>query len=295
MYYRRKIALSFLQVFDNELDKIQIQKLLFLYSRYKTKKKTYDFVPYKFGCFSFQANSDLNTLVKYGIVSESSKSWIKLDKTNYLIQLYKEDKKIISDFAIIYKNKTNDDLIKLTYERYPYYAINSIVAHKYLNSENFKNLDNYRSFDKDITLFTIGYEGISLEHYLNKLIKNNIILLCDVRKNALSMKYGFSKSQLKNACEGVGITYLHIPEVGINSDKRQELNSQADYDKLFEDYKSSNLSETTSSQKEILNLLKEYKRIALTCFEANKCQCHRTPLAEAISNFKEFKYQIEHL
>ncbi|WP_200885350.1 DUF488 family protein [Jejuia pallidilutea] len=66
-------------------------------------------------------------------------------------------------------------------------------------------MDNFRSFENDITLFTIGYEGISLEHYLNKLIRNNIKLLCDVRKNALSMKYGFSKSQLKNACEGVCI------------------------------------------------------------------------------------------
>jgi len=295
MYYRRKIVLSLLQVFDNELDKIQVQKLLFLFSRYKTKKKTYDFVPYKFGCFSFQANADLNTLRKYGIVSESSRAWEKLDETNYLIQLDKEDKKIICDFAIIYKNKTNDDLIDLTYKRYPYYAINSLIAEKHLSNEELENLDTYRSYENDVILFTIGYEGISLEHYLNKLIRNNIKLLCDVRKNALSMKYGFSKSQLKNACEGVGIKYMHIPEVGINSDKRQELNSQNDYDKLFREYVSNNLSQTTDYQKKILHLLKENKRIALTCFEADKCQCHRTHLAEAISNFKEFKYKIEHL
>tara|TARA_R110000868_G_scaffold97875_2_gene269227 strand:- start:3087 stop:3974 length:888 start_codon:yes stop_codon:yes gene_type:complete len=295
MYYRRKIALSLLQVFNNELDKIQVQKLLFLHSRYKTKKKTYDFVPYKFGCFSFQANADLNTLKKYGIVSESSKSWKKLDDTNYLTQLDKEDKKIISDFAIIYKNKTNDDLIDLTYKRYPYYAINSIIAEKYLSNEELINLDKFRSFEEDVMLFTIGYEGISLEYYLNKLIKNNIKLLCDVRKNALSMKYGFSKSQLKNACEGVGIKYVHIPEVGIDSDKRQELNTQNDYDILFKDYISKNLSQTKGYQKQILDLLKKNKRIALTCFEADKCQCHRTHLAIAISNFKEFKYKVEHL
>ena len=52
------------------------------------------------------------------------------------------------------------------------------------------------------------------------------------------MKYGFSKKQLKTACNGVGIEYIHIPEVGIESDKRQELNTQADYDKLFKLYKS---------------------------------------------------------
>lgn len=295
MFYRRKIILSLLQVFNDELDKIQVQKLLFLYSRYKTKRKSYDFIPYKFGCFSFQANADLNTLKKYGIVNETSTSWNKLDNTNYLIQLDKEDKKIISDFAIIYKNKTNQDLISLTYKNHPYYAINSTIAEDYLTKKELKNLNNFRSDDNEIVLFTIGYEGISLEHYLNRLIKNNISLLCDVRKNALSMKYGFSKNQLKNSCESVGIKYVHIPEVGIQSDKRQELNSQKDYDKLFKEYISNNLSQTSSYQKEILILLKENKRVALTCFEADNCQCHRTHLAESISNFKEFKYEIEHL
>ncbi|KJD31895.1 hypothetical protein PW52_16180 [Tamlana sedimentorum] len=295
MYYRRKIVLALLQVFNNELDKIQVQKLLFLHSRYKTKRKTYDFVPYKYGCFSFQANADLNTLRKYEIVSESSKTWRKIDETNYLAQLDKDDKKIISDFSILYKNKSSDDLISLTYKRYPYYSINSSIAGNYLNKEELQNLDNYRSYEDEVILFTIGYEGISLEHYLNKLIKNNIKLLCDVRKNALSMKYGFSKSQLKNACEGVGIEYIHIPEVGINSEKRQELNNQEDYDVLFDEYVTNTLTNTTKYQNKILHLLVKNKRIALTCFEANKCQCHRSHLAEAISSLEGFKFEVEHL
>lgn len=284
-----------LQVFENELEKIQLQKLLFLFSRYKTKRKTYDFVPYKYGCFSFQANADLNTLKKYGIVDDSSSSWRKINDVNYLIEIDKEDKKIISDFAIIYKNKTSDDLIDLTYKRYPYYAINSTIADKHLSKSKMLDLNNYRSNEVETILFTIGYEGISLERYLNRLIKNNIKVLCDVRKNALSMKYGFSKSQLKNACEGVGIEYIHIPEVGIVSDKRRELNTQKDYDELFEDYKKNNLTQTTEHQIYILNLLKKKKRIALTCFEAESCQCHRTHLANAVSNLKDFKYELEHL
>lgn len=295
MYYRRKIALSLIQVFEGELEKIQLQKLLFLFTRFQKEKKTYDFVPYKFGCYSFQANADLSTLKKYGIVSETNKSWKKEDEVNYLIELTKEDKKTISDFRIIYANKTSDDLINLTYKRYPYFAINSIVAEDYLTNEEFKNLDNYRSFDNQIVLFTIGYQGITLEAYLNKLIKNNIKVLCDVRKNALSMKYGFSKSQLKNACNGVGIEYIHIPEVGIDSEQRQELKTQSDYDVLFEEYKIHNLKKSIDSQTQILNLLKENRRIALTCFEADICQCHRKHLSEAITNLKGFKYNLEHL
>jgi uncharacterized protein (DUF488 family) len=295
MYYRRKILLSLIQVFEGELEKIQLQKLLFLYTRFQKERKTYDFVPYKLGCFSFQANADLFTLKKYGIVSETDKFWKKEDQVNYLNELTKEDKKIISDFRIIYANKTSDDLITLTYKKYPYFAINSIVAKNYLSESEFENLNDYRSFDNEIVLFTIGYEGVSLENYLNKLIKNNVKVLCDVRKNALSMKYGFSKTQLKNACNGVGIEYIHIPEVGIDSDQRQELKSQIDYDVLFDKYKSKNLNETVDNQIEILNLLKTNKRIALTCFEADVCQCHRKHLSEAITNLKDFKYKLEHL
>ena len=295
MYYRRKVALSLLQVFNNELEKIQIQKLLFLLSRYKTKKNTYDFVPYKYGSFSFQANADLNTLKKYEIVDETFTSWKKLDDINYLIQLDKEHQKIVSDFKIIYKNKSSDDLIKLTYKNFPYYATNSTIAHNYLSTAELKKLETYKSKEDDITLFTIGYEGISLESYLNKLLRNNVKLLCDVRKNAASMKYGFNKRQLENACNGVGINYIHIPEVGIDSDKRKKLNSQKDYDILFEEYVSNNLSKTIKEQETILNLLQKNKRIALTCFEADKCQCHRTHLAEAISKMNKFKYEIAHL
>lgn len=295
MYYRRKILLSLIQVFEGELEKIQLQKLLFLFTRFQKDKKAFDFVPYKFGCFSFQANADLSTLKKYGIVSDNDKFWKKEDEVNYLNELKKEDKKTITDFRIIYANKTSDDLINLTYKRYPYYSINSSIAEKYLTPEELKNLDNYRSFEDEIVLFTIGYEGITLETYLNKLIKNNIKVLCDVRKNALSMKYGFSKSQLKNACNGVGIEYVHIPEVGINSEKRQELKTQNDYDCLFEEYKEKNLTNSIDSQTEILNLLTKNRRIALTCFEADICQCHRKHLSEAITKLKGFKYKLEHL
>jgi uncharacterized protein (DUF488 family) len=109
------------------------------------------------------------------------------------------------------------------------------------------------------------------------------------------MKYGFSKKPLKTACEGVGIDYIHIPEVGIESDKRHGLNTQADYDKLFKIYKLDTLPQQTAKQEEILLLLKNKKRIALTCFEANIHHCHRKHLAESISEIKGFSYELKHI
>jgi len=55
------------------------------------------------------------------------------------------------------------------------------------------------------------------------------------------------------------------------------------------------LSKTTISQNEILKLLKQHKRIALTCFEANICQCHRKHLAEAIETLPDFNYEVKHI
>ena len=109
------------------------------------------------------------------------------------------------------------------------------------------------------------------------------------------MKYGFSKSQLKKYCNSLGIEYVHIPELGIQSDQRQKLNTQIDYDNLFSLYRKENLSRTINSQLLILKLLKENKRVALTCFESNICQCHRKHLAEAIEKLPAFEYEVKHI
>lgn len=109
------------------------------------------------------------------------------------------------------------------------------------------------------------------------------------------MKYGFSKSILKSVCNNVGIEYLHFPEVGIQSAQRQTLHTQKDYDLLFENYKKENLTQTAPTQQNILQLLKQYHRVALTCFEANICQCHRKHLAEAITNLEGWSYDLKHI
>jgi len=57
------------------------------------------------------------------------------------------------------------------------------------------------------------WEGRSLDAYLDALVRRNISHLVDVRKNALSMKYGFSKSQLSKTCAHLGITYIHEPDL----------------------------------------------------------------------------------
>lgn len=277
-----------------EVEKLRLQKLLFLYS---TKKKSpeYDFIPYKYGCYSYSAQADLNTMVKKGFLSETIRNYSKINKKDYKNELKADDKKLLIDVFDTYGKMQRNTLIKHTYINFPFYATKSRMAKDLLSDEMMHKVEQNIPNQNEKTLFTIGYEGISLEKYLTKLLKNNVSALIDVRKNPLSMKFGFSKSQLMRYCKNLDITYYHVPKVGIESDKRQNLETQKDYDALFENYCKTTLKKTADSQYQILELLNTHNRIALTCFEAEPCQCHRSHLANHISQLPEFDYELVHL
>lgn len=294
MYYRRKILLALLDAFKYKLKKINLQKLLFLFTQ-EQDIPNFHFVPYKYGAFSFQANADLNTMIKYNQVQLMEKTWGKIDNKNYLKVLKDSDRIRIINLYDKFKNFSTDDLIRYTYINYPYYAIKSNVAKDKLSETEYAKVLEVVPRSNIKKLYTIGYEGLSSEEYFNKLIQLDIKVLCDVRNFPRSMKYGFSKNQLKNACENLGIKYIHLPELGIVSKKRQELNFQTDYDILFDEYKSTTLKDNIDDQKYILELLDKYDRVALTCFEKNKHQCHRVPLSNSIKNLSVTKLSIQNI
>ena len=294
MYYRRKILLALLQAFEGHLGKTDLQKLLLILSKLQ-KKPSFDFIPHRFGCYSYQSSWDLRALKVYGIVSESDTGWNLAKTEDYRGMLTDDDKSHINHVARTYKNQSTDQLIRLTYLKFPYYAIRSEKATKLLNSEELKVVQGYVPTNEGKALFTIGYEGITIETYFNKLIRNNVKVLCDVRRNALSQKVGFSKSALSSVCASVGIKYIHIPDLGIPSEKRQNLKTQKDYDALFAEFESSYLINQTANLTGILALLDKYNRVALTCFEALPCQCHRSKVAKGVTELPEWEYELIHL
>ena len=148
------------------------------------------------------------------------------------------------------------------------------------------------------TLFTIDYEGLNVEKYINKLFKKNIKIVVDIRKNAYSNKFGFTKKEFQYCLEKSGIKYIHISELGIESEKRQKLkvgsckeNSplfgiDKNLQQLFEDYKN-NLSSKQKYIDQLLEILKQDKLVAITCFEADYKCCHRGVLSEYLQGFNK--------
>lgn len=209
MYYRRKVILALLQQFGGELKSTPFQKLLLVFTR-RQKKPAYEFVPYKYGAFSFQARADKGTMIKYGLLKKS-KQWVVNTDEDYIRQLKDRDQAILKDLYGRFKDYNAGDLVSYTYREYPYYAIRSKVARNYAEEDDLKRINLFQPVNNKQKLYTIGYEGITAEEYMNRLIKKDIRLLVDVRKNSMSMKYGFSKSQLKGMCEKLGIKFMHIP------------------------------------------------------------------------------------
>jgi len=124
------------------------------------------------------------------------------------------------------------------------------------------------------TAFSIGYEGKSLENFLDCLSTNKVTQLIDVRKNAFSFKSGFSKSPLKEALKRIGVTYIHIPQLGTDQESRKEYKETGDISKLF-DLFSKRFEENLDSY-EMLKALINYRKSAMMCFEDDYTRCHRS-------------------
>ncbi len=293
MYYRRKIFLALLDSFGGSLDNTDFEKLLFNYCQF-SRRNHYDFFPYKYGGFSYISYQDRRVLISQGLLDNVDK-FILIKNENYLNRLNHDDQKSLAEFTHAFKNTRGNDLIRRTYREHPYYAIKSEIAQRLLNKKEFAEVRKLKNFPTRKTLFTLGYEGLTIDAYINKLISNNIALVIDVRKNPLSMKYGFSKVKMKSYLERAGVKYVHIPQLGIISELRKNLKTKTDYEELFELYKEKILPENLESINIVKELTNKYKRVALTCFESDHTSCHRHKITDWLESDSSFKEEIIHI
>lgn len=295
MFTRQKLLLGYLLASGGKCQKINLMKGLFYFMQSFPEKKGYDFHPYHYGPYSLIIDLDIKTFVSKGYISEKnnivSLSLEKPLKKKILDDIESEDFYKLSNISTQINQKDFDSLLDELYKEYPYFAIN-----------NQKKNAKYKKFDPRLQkekqspeIFTIGYQGVSIDQFFNNLIKNNIHVLVDVRNNPRSMKYGFTESTLSRLCERRNIQYLSFKNLGIPGEFRQELNSQSDYDELFQDFEKNHMPKTTKDLQKLQKLLERGKRIALLCFEKETCQCHRTIVAKHLHSFCQKKHALTHI
>lgn len=292
---RQRLLLSLLNALGGGAGNLDFQKVLFLYCQESGPDCPYDFVPYKRGAFSFTSYADRRKLISNGLIEDCEHFWKLTQKGGET----SETDVFLKAFVERLNGLEGDDLIADTYRRFPYYAIRSEIAERVLDGDGEAiariEAERLKSKDGPHPLLTIGYEGRSLEAYLNLLIQAGVNVLCDVRRNPISRKYGFSKSTLANACAGVGIWYEHLPELGIASEQRQELSLQEDYDALFAVYEQDYLPTQGEALAKIKTWIEGGARVALTCYEHLPDQCHRHCVAEKLEAMTDGQLVARHL
>lgn len=128
------------------------------------------------------------------------------------------------------------------------------------------------------TIYSVGYEGLTLEQFLRRLEDNHVTTLVDVRMTAASRKAGFSKRKLQSALLGAGIAYVHEPELGNPPENRE--NFRTGDRELGRRRMRTRLENGSGAALQRVVELSKNENIALLCVERFAVSCHRQVITE---------------
>ena len=144
-----------------------------------------------------------------------------------------------------------------------------------------------------IRIYTIGYQGQSIDSFLDQLLAHGIEQVIDVRQLPFSRKPDFSKKRLTAHLVGVGIDYFHLAALGTPKALRDEVRHSHDYVAFF-----AAMRTLVAAQPAAVHAARDLVRArpsALLCFEANHSECHRLVVAEAVVQAASDPSLIVHL
>ncbi len=268
--WKQKILLDIFSHLDNEeYSRLKVFKIAFLLSRKLLNRKTnfYNFVPYKYGPYSFEMDKDLRAFKNNGWIKMQDKS-ISINKD--IIRQFSfetEFEEEVCETTVKYKSIDETNLLDFIYKGYPNYSQNSLLVKQ----------PKVERQSAEISIYTIGYQNLSIDMFINVLIEKGIKTVLDVRNKPLSYKYGFNYYWLNKYLPEFGTKYIGIPELGIE-EKYRKIFSQ---EQLWKHY-----LESLEVKKDYLDracdIIKEQPTV-LMCFEMNPEDCHRLRLAKKIN------------
>lgn len=130
-------------------------------------------------------------------------------------------------------------------------------------------------------LATIGYEGKTQAQMIAELKAAGVELVVDVRAVAASRRPGFSKTILAASLAEAGVGYEHLR--GLGTPKAGRDAARAGRTDEMREIFSAHLAEP-AAQVQLARAIElaRARPIALLCYEAQACDCHRAVVAERI-------------
>ena len=282
MLNRERIVLSLLEMAGGSLPRTRFVNIMFLLrmeSEIGQIPSYYDFVPYKFGPFSFALYRDVERLEAQGLVSgrDDGFSLLPLRYHDTKLQVGKLSKSAFTDISKIwtrYCRMNTDDLVLSVYRRYPWYAINS-------EREERNRVEVPTRTVAKPAVYTTGYEGKSVDGFFDHLLSVGIRRIIDVRANPVSRKYGFAGSRMNEIAAKLDMQYRHYPCLGIPGESRRHLHNGASRSRLFDSYETQTLAQRSWEVREVGELMLQTPS-TLVCIERDVESCHRSRLAKAV-------------
>ena len=142
-------------------------------------------------------------------------------------------------------------------------------------------------------LATIGYEGATVQGFLDALRAERIELLVDVRAVAMSRRPGFAKTRLADNLAEAGMEYLHLRGLGTPADGRAAAKAgrHAEMRRIFLDHLATPVAQTDLAT--LIGIVAGGRRVVLLCFEADPRHCHRSLVVDAM--MAHLPLQVSHL
>ena len=286
MLRRQRTVLRLLSTADGAVSATQLQKFIFLLGQetFIGRDHTfYEFLPYKFGPYSFAAQREIEAMGAYGYIAAIGTSSLSVTESGRreAAAVDGDTVRAVSRIVSLYGKVELMQLMKDVYARYPWYAVNSQLQVLISNTTPKTKI-------APLAVYTIGYEDRSVDGFLNKLLRAGIRRIVDVRANPVSRKYGFAGRALASFAAKLGLAYIHRPELGIPSERRKEARSSSDFRELFSYYERQILRSKAGDIAEIAELMKSTPS-ALVCMEKEAVDCHRSRLANRVADLTALK------
>jgi DNA-binding XRE family transcriptional regulator len=130
---------------------------------------------------------------------------------------------------------------------------------------------------------SVGYEGRTIETFVQSLVAAGVATVADVRLNPISRKAGFSKTKLKDALAAAGIDYVHFRSLGNPKSNRAPFWTGR-VDEGRETYRSLLAGTDETAALDELSELVDREVVAVMCFEHDQSICHRQVVIEMLDD-----------
>lgn len=144
-----------------------------------------------------------------------------------------------------------------------------------------------------LKLYTLGYQGVDVNVYVQKLKAAGVGIVADVRETPWSHKRGFCKNILSGELSKSGIEYVHVKSAGNPKANRRTAPDLAECLRRYKFYLHENPAGVTDLIEVVRTAASRKRTVCLICFEKDVNDCHRSILVDAMQ--KQIKIRPVHL